>query len=177
MAIMSKKFFLICIFGILISVGSAFAQEQLTITTYYPSPYGSYRELGWGDYPNTRGTLSPEEGSSIELGGRGTTPYIDFSNDMTSDYDVRIILTGDDILAVQGGRLTGAVGCRRVTYTASSGIHQCGDWNRDGDCADPGESCTSYLSFVPATGVEIGWWGTYPLIYPSSGWFLCCEAE
>ncbi len=49
---MSKKFFLIGVTGFLICVipacrqaGVLFAQEQLTITTYYPSPYGSYNEL------------------------------------------------------------------------------------------------------------------------------------
>ena len=36
-----------------------------------------------------------------ELGGSGT-PYIDFSNDMTTDYDARIVLTGDNTLDVKG---------------------------------------------------------------------------
>lgn len=85
------------------SVSLCFAQgESINITTYYPSPYGSYRELTWGNFPNTRGTLSPDQGSSIELGGSGT-PYIDFSNDMTVDYDVRLRLTGNDTLALEGG--------------------------------------------------------------------------
>ena len=76
--------------------------EEMTITTYYPSPYGSYLVLGWGNYPNTRGTLSSDQGSSIELGGSGM-PYIDFSNDMTTDFDMRIKLTGDDALNIEGG--------------------------------------------------------------------------
>ncbi len=33
------------------------------------------------------------------------TPYFDFSNDATSDYDARIRLTGDDYLAIEGSRL------------------------------------------------------------------------
>ncbi len=33
------------------------------------------------------------------------TPYIDFSNDAVTDYDVRIILTGDDSLAIEGGNV------------------------------------------------------------------------
>jgi hypothetical protein len=43
----AREFFLIsavCYFLCLISA-EIFASEQLTITTYYPSPYGSYREL------------------------------------------------------------------------------------------------------------------------------------
>ncbi|RLB79645.1 MAG: hypothetical protein DRH17_13475 [Deltaproteobacteria bacterium] len=91
---------IISFFGI--SFCYAQAEEEITVTTYYPSPYGSYRELKWGDYPDTRGTLSSDQGSSIELGGSGT-PYIDFSNDMTTDYDVRLRLTGDDTLALEGG--------------------------------------------------------------------------
>ena len=101
-----------------------FADESITISTYYPSPYGSYKELGWGDYPNSRGKLTSDQGASIELGGSGT-PYIDFSNDMTSDYDVRIRLIDDHTLAVEGGVLTGAVGCISYTFTVTSGTQTC----------------------------------------------------
>lgn len=122
-----KKQFMLIFFLVtscLLLVTISFAEDTLTITTYYPSPYGSYRELGWGNYPNTRGKLVSDQGSSIELGGSGT-PYIDFSNDMASDYDVRIRLTGNDTLAVEGGILTGAVSCIRYTFTASSGTQSC----------------------------------------------------
>jgi hypothetical protein len=56
--------------------------------------------LGWG----SRGCLSSDQGASIELGGRGV-PYIDFSNDTTSDYDMRIILWGNDVLDIEGGNV------------------------------------------------------------------------
>jgi hypothetical protein len=39
------KFFLIAVICFLISAISGYSEEELTITTYYPSPYGSYREL------------------------------------------------------------------------------------------------------------------------------------
>jgi len=45
---------------------------------------------------------------SIELrdtDGSGLSPYIDFSNDAHVDYDVRIILTGDNELTIAGGGL------------------------------------------------------------------------
>lgn len=113
----------VTLFFILGLFSLSFSQEQITITTYYPSPYGSYRELranrltvdpnrpmptvdgalAWG---SGRGVLSPDQGSSIELGGNGTTPFIDFSNDLVSDYDLRLILTGNNDLMVQGGRTT-----------------------------------------------------------------------
>ncbi|MDO8444582.1 MAG: tail fiber domain-containing protein [Deltaproteobacteria bacterium] len=52
----------------------------------------------------SRGSLSTDQGASIELGGSGT-PFIDFSNDSTSDYDMRITLTGDDKLEIAGGNV------------------------------------------------------------------------
>jgi hypothetical protein len=96
---------------------SVFSEESITITTYYPSPYGSYRELSWGNYPNIRGKLTADQGSSIELGGSGA-PYIDFSNDMSSDYDARIVLTGNDELAIQG--ITRLNTCKLVSYGAGT---------------------------------------------------------
>ena len=42
---------------------------------------------------------------AIEMRGSGQHPYIDFSNDTSSDYDMRIILEGDDMLGVRGGVL------------------------------------------------------------------------
>lgn len=107
--------------------------ETLQITTYYPAPYGAYvsilttgntilaRDGGrvgirtanpnaeldvvgnikWG---TGRGMLSMDQGASIELGGAGT-PYIDFSNDDSTDFDMRLRLTDDDELRIEGGRL------------------------------------------------------------------------
>jgi hypothetical protein len=85
---------------------SLFAQsETITVTTYYPSPYGSYRNLTWGNFPNSRGMLIDSQGSSIELGGSGT-PFIDFSNDMASNFDFRFILNANDELEITGGEVT-----------------------------------------------------------------------
>lgn len=120
--------------------------ESLTLTTYYPAPYGGYvsilttgntvlardggvagsyvrigpgynnnnarrdasvkLEVGSGDISTdrsvrwgiNRGTLSQDQGASIELGGTGT-PYIDFSQNMGEDFSARLMLT-------QAGRLT-----------------------------------------------------------------------
>jgi hypothetical protein len=132
----------------------ALADETITITTYYPSPYGSYSslqidKLGVGDnngdgsltsadIPTTTGyawikgrlgigTINPvgklevnmgnnnnffrvndtENNIGVELrsGTTGGTPYIDFSNDPTTDYHARIIMTGTDYIAVQGANL------------------------------------------------------------------------
>ncbi|MFA5315002.1 MAG: hypothetical protein WC409_03565 [Candidatus Omnitrophota bacterium] len=97
----------------------ALAQDQVTITTYYPSPFGVYSDLRanrmavgnsrafgnagtvtWGG-STSYGTLSEDQGSSIELGGSnaGYTPYIDFHND-SGDYDARIMLVSNNVLGI-----------------------------------------------------------------------------
>lgn len=97
----------------------ALAQDQVTITTYYPSPFGVYSDLRanrmaignsrafgnagtvtWGG-STSYGTLSEDQGSSIELGGSnaGYTPYIDFHND-SGDYDARIMLVNNNVLGI-----------------------------------------------------------------------------
>ena len=50
------------------------------------------------------GVLRNDQGGSIELGDKGT-PYLDFSNDPSSDYDARLMLLGDDALSISGTRL------------------------------------------------------------------------
>ncbi|MDD5020062.1 MAG: hypothetical protein PHH75_08080 [Candidatus Omnitrophica bacterium] len=96
-----------------------FAQDQITITTYYPSPFGIYSDLRasriavgnsrpfgnsgevtWGG-SNSVGSLTNDQGASIELGGTlgGYTPYIDFHND-SGDFDSRIILLSNNVLGI-----------------------------------------------------------------------------
>lgn len=93
---MNKKIILglfVCFFMIsFLAIG-----EDITITTYYPAPYGVYKNLKWGSIAtnDSRGLLTDDQGASIELGGKGR-PYIDFSNDMSSsNYDFRIMLKSD----------------------------------------------------------------------------------
>ncbi len=54
--------------------------------------------IGWG---TTNAVLQTDQGASIELRGNGI-PYIDFSNDPTSDYDVRLMLNSNNILEIDG---------------------------------------------------------------------------
>ena len=58
-------------------------------------------DIAWG---STGGVLATNQGASIEIRGTGT-PFIDFSNDPSSDYDMRLILADDNTLKVQGGKL------------------------------------------------------------------------
>jgi hypothetical protein len=54
----------------------------------------------WGG-ATSKGTLSADQGSSLELGGTGS-PYIDLANATGDDFDARIQLNGDDYLNIAG---------------------------------------------------------------------------
>lgn len=55
----------------------------------------------WG---TTGALLNTDQGASIELRGHGV-PYFDFSNDASTDFDMRLILVNNDLLGIQGGNL------------------------------------------------------------------------
>ncbi|MEI7482453.1 MAG: hypothetical protein WCK75_08905 [Elusimicrobiota bacterium] len=141
--------------------------ETLTLTTYYPAPYGGYNNLLTtgqtllardggvaGSYVNigagyngtgsrrdanvklevgdggistsngvqwglNRSALTTEQGGSIELGGAGGTPRVDFSQNMTQDYSARLWLSQPGRLEVVGDfAVTGIIQnvCSRVPY-------------------------------------------------------------
>ncbi len=79
------------------------------------------------DQPNNMIELLPQGNVGIELragqAGAARTPYIDFSNDATSDFDGRIILTGNDELRVAGARLDVGAGS---TIPARYALHALG---------------------------------------------------
>lgn len=56
--------------------------------------------IAWGS-----GLLKTDQGGSLELGDASSNPYIDFKNDPTSDFDVRLSLIGNDTLEIAGGTL------------------------------------------------------------------------
>lgn len=71
-----------------VGIGKSDPTEKLVVT-------GS---IAWG---NTNAILQTDQGASIELRGIGT-PYIDFSNDPTSDYTARLMLNQNNILEIAG---------------------------------------------------------------------------
>ncbi|PKM96692.1 MAG: hypothetical protein CVU79_12195 [Elusimicrobia bacterium HGW-Elusimicrobia-3] len=139
--------------------------ETLTLTTYYPAPYGGYvsilttgrtllardtgtvgigtnnplntvkldingntRSTGQIQWGNSRGTLTTDQGGSMELGGTGT-PYIDFSQNSWQDFSARIMLSQAGRLRVESdleitrdlyvnGSIRGV--CRRIPYSVGS---------------------------------------------------------
>ena len=58
--------------------------------------------IKWG---STGAMLSTDQGASLELRGNGI-PYIDFSNDPVTGFDMRMILLNDNWLSVEGGKVT-----------------------------------------------------------------------
>ena len=87
--------------NILLGSDTGEAKLQVTGGGFFTGSIGTSR--------TTRGVyvgLSPAGDPQIQLQGNGATnPHIDFDNG-TGDYDMRIILTGDDILNITGGALT-----------------------------------------------------------------------
>lgn len=64
----------------------------------------SYLQLSGGSV-NGQITSSGLNAPWMELRSNGGTPFIDFSNDNSIDYDARIVLNGNDSLEVQGANL------------------------------------------------------------------------
>ena len=97
-----------------VSICSFAFAEQLTITTYYPAPFGVYRDLTAEVITvlnnNEQIVIGNDANNPAiefrDLDGSGNSPYIDFSNSAAGDYDMRIILTGNNALAVTGGTTT-----------------------------------------------------------------------
>ena len=173
-----KRFFITFVFSLFFSsiiLISVFAQppEQITITTYYPSPFGSYRELRtnrlvvhstrampaadgilfWG--PGPWGILTPDQGGSIELGGLNNVggpgiPYIDFhrNNAGGTDFHARIQLDNVDpnrlsIYGVRVGTYDGRLNPGLIP-PAVAGV----DTGNDGSVRLPG--CIKY-TFTPTS--------------------------
>ncbi len=62
---------------------------------------GTNGNIYWG---HGAAKLVNDQGGSLEIGGVGT-PYFDLKNDPNIDFDMRMILTGDDALNITGGKV------------------------------------------------------------------------
>ena len=81
------------------------------IDSTYVRVYASKRFLvnNYLHVEDSNGGIQLKHGTSpgVELRSKKAgTPHVDFSNDATSDYDARIILRGNDDLAIEGADLT-----------------------------------------------------------------------
>ncbi len=82
---------------------------------------------------------------NIELGGSGT-PTLDFKNDTTTNFDARLSLEGNDLLAVQGARLETENGLR-----LADGSDFDAPQTLDCQCTSVGGSVSPVISIVTAT--------------------------
>jgi hypothetical protein len=108
------------ILSLLLPCAAVFCQENVTITTYYPAPFGVYVTLRTLN-GNNEVTLNNDGGNpNIELrrvNAAGGTPYIDFTNDTATDFDWRFILQSDNQIWIRGGD----AGVGHVTFADDTG--------------------------------------------------------
>lgn len=94
------------------------------------TPDAAFHVIGSGSdhTPNQQGIQitgsDASDSPAIEITGDGEPPYIDFQNDITgTDFDGRIILTGDDKIEIQGADLecpNCILGFYRVSVSSTS---------------------------------------------------------
>lgn len=137
------------------------AQEQITITTYYPSPYGSYRDLeaqriavayppGSATFWDNFATVRTRYGDTIAIGG----------DKAGNDSEIRIWAPSSrntvtfwnaqlgTLANIQASNLPG---CYRVWFNGNTGYQTC--------------SAGYQATVIPAT------------VSSSSGYFLCCQYQ
>ena len=135
----------------LITIPRVADTENLVITTYYPAPYGGYVSLLTTDNTwlardggsvgirtaNPRGvfevnmgfgsnnffSVNADNNIGLELrsGASSGTPYIDFSNDSSSDFDARLRLIRNGVLALEGASLNVAGRIGTSGFDANAG--------------------------------------------------------
>jgi len=141
----TNDFDLISSAGLHMRTGSDPTHDRLTIDSAgnvgigKPNPSGRLT-ISPGSPPGNNDIFQVDTDSNIGLELRsGTTlgqPYIDFSNDNTSDYDMRLQLTDDDTLNFTGGNVqvegstvcTNTTGCQPIPHTHPANDITTGDF-------------------------------------------------
>ncbi|MDP1852674.1 MAG: hypothetical protein Q8L26_00475 [Candidatus Omnitrophota bacterium] len=166
--------------------------EDITITNYYPSPFGVY-----GDLEAQRARVGFPVGDvtwwpNFAIVRTGYGDVIGIGGDAgANDLEIRIsdgatfsnTVTFWNIRTAQLARIQAAgLGCRLMTFTANDvpSLMQCGDWNNNGVCTDAGESCTSRLSYIPFTQggtctTSAASTSCTDMVLPKAGSMMCCE--
>ena len=109
--------FLFFVLIILVSVACA---EDITITTYYPSPYGNYNQLTTNQLTTTGNTsLATTSGSNVIV-GTGSTQIYRCPNDRATDY-------GGGAWASYGciGQLSTDSTCANVVFGVPDTVRAC----------------------------------------------------
>jgi len=84
------------------------------------SPLSKLHVNGNVQWGTSGASLTTNQGAAVELRGTGT-PFIDFSNDATIDFDARIVLENNNRLTVEGAQLSvkNTVSATRMKVTAT----------------------------------------------------------
>ncbi len=96
-----------------VSICSFAFAEQLTITTYYPAPFGVYSNL---------------EAENLDMRNLTANPAIEFYNDAGVSPDVSIILTGNNSLSMKGGIVTFSDDTGNPTIIKTGEVWFCADY-------------------------------------------------
>lgn len=102
----------------------AFSQEEITITAYYPSPYGVYDELqtdkfmvGAGVMPDNDGVVNFQQLAANPVGAASNTEGAMYYNTTFDEFRYR---NGTAWRSLGGPGI-----CLRRTYTSVTGIQSC----------------------------------------------------
>jgi len=118
---MARLVILVCLMGLLVISATAFAQneEKITLTTYYPSPYGSYGQL---DVNNLTITNSPGSTGLINFPGGATNPTTGSPGSIYFNTSAGEFMFMDNTNTWRSLH-TGAVGnnCKKICFTDSAG--------------------------------------------------------
>ncbi|MFH1397260.1 MAG: hypothetical protein ABIH27_01745 [Candidatus Omnitrophota bacterium] len=160
---MLNKIALGLILGLLM-VSHAFAEESITLSTYYPSPYGSYNNLTVANNLDVNSTLSMRgiaAAPAVSASGQGRI-YFDSSTNkfMTSE--------NGSAYANLGGGSPVYVGATTITYNGNLGGYTGGD----AKCAlsFSGSRMCSSGNFINGRPTVSGWYSVY---YNSGAWGDC----
>jgi len=154
----------------LIFTGSACA-ENLTITTYYPSPYGSYRDLTTKKLkvgPNFSSSTNPQDGDVI-IEGVLAIGYDDPALGRSSPWNAKMFVVGGGILAYNptsnsyGMIVAGANGVTGVGFRTISTASEA--WSADFD----GKFKTAGSTYLATSSDTIAAVGTTSPTTPEGG--------
>ncbi len=87
-----------------VGIGTTAPSVKLDVVSTLTVRRGTSAAAGLNDHIELD-ALDPNVGLEIRSGTSGGTPYLDFANDAVSDFDMRLILKANSILAVEGGFL------------------------------------------------------------------------
>jgi hypothetical protein len=188
---MKNSLFLnIVLFFFVTFVVASFAQEQVTITTYYPAPYGIYRELrtdqmavgsGYRATPLSNGNLIVE--GSVAIGSPGITERLRVQGNVAISQ--KLATDGYAVACPNGwgcGVQTWDVYARASVRASQLCLGGSVGGTDTGVCKSDWSSCHRN-TFTSASGTRYCPAGTYIATGPfaqsalaeTSGWYLCCN--